>query len=126
MATVYLADDIKHERKVALKVLKPELAAVVGAERFLAEIKTTANLQHPHILPLFPAHRERCLEDQTDNHRRHAEICKAPDPVAEVPTQVEQVVAADRDTDRERHQDCRGPQVRSDSRWRADALSNQK
>jgi serine/threonine-protein kinase len=52
MATVYLADDIKHERKVALKVLKPELAAVVGAERFLAEIKTTAGLQHPHILPL--------------------------------------------------------------------------
>ena len=40
-------------RKVALKVLKPELAAVVGADRFLAEIKTTANLQHPHILPLF-------------------------------------------------------------------------
>jgi serine/threonine-protein kinase len=52
MATVYLADDLKHERKVALKVLKPELAAVVGAERFLVEIKTTANLQHPHILPL--------------------------------------------------------------------------
>ena len=52
MATVFLADDLKHERKVALKVLKPELAAVVGAERFLAEIKTTANLQHPHILPL--------------------------------------------------------------------------
>ncbi len=42
MATVYLADDLKHERKVALKVLKPELAAVVGGERFLAEIKTTA------------------------------------------------------------------------------------
>jgi Tol biopolymer transport system component len=53
MATVYLADDLRHERKVALKVLKPELAAVVGAERFLAEIKTTANLQHPNILPLF-------------------------------------------------------------------------
>jgi serine/threonine-protein kinase len=53
MATVYLADDLKHERKVALKVLKPELAAVVGGERFLTEIKTTANLQHPHILPLF-------------------------------------------------------------------------
>ena len=52
MATVYLAKDLKHERKVALKVLKPELAAVVGAERFLAEIKTTANLTHPHILPL--------------------------------------------------------------------------
>ena len=53
MATVYLAEDIKHNRKVALKVLKPELAAVVGAERFLAEIQVTANLQHPHILPLF-------------------------------------------------------------------------
>ena len=53
MATVYLADDLKHQRKVALKVLKPELAAVIGAERFLAEIRTTANLQHPHILPLF-------------------------------------------------------------------------
>ena len=53
MATVYLAEDLKHDRKVALKVLKPELAAVVGAERFLAEIKTTANLQHPHILALF-------------------------------------------------------------------------
>ncbi len=52
MATVYLAHDLKHDRKVALKVLKPELAAVIGAERFLAEIKTTANLQHPHILPL--------------------------------------------------------------------------
>ncbi len=49
MATVYLAEDLRHERRVALKVLKPELAAVVGAERFLAEIKTTANLQHPHI-----------------------------------------------------------------------------
>ena len=53
MATVYLADDLKHNRKVALKVLKPELAAVTGADRFLAEIRTTANLQHPHILPLF-------------------------------------------------------------------------
>ena len=52
MATVYLADDLRHGRKVALKVLKPELAAVVGAERFLAEIRTTASLQHPHILPL--------------------------------------------------------------------------
>ena len=53
MATVYLAKDLKHNRNVALKVLKPELAAVVGAERFLAEIQVTANLQHPHILPLF-------------------------------------------------------------------------
>jgi len=52
MATVYLAHDIKHDRKVALKVLRPELSAILGAERFLAEIKTTANLQHPHILGL--------------------------------------------------------------------------
>jgi len=53
MATVYLAQDLKHDRKVAVKVLKPELAAVLGAERFLAEIKVTANLQHPNLLPLF-------------------------------------------------------------------------
>ena len=53
MATVYLAADLKHDRKVALKVLHTDLAAVIGAERFLSEIKTTANLQHPHILPLF-------------------------------------------------------------------------
>jgi len=53
MATVFLAEDLRHARRVALKVLKPELAAVVGAERFLGEIRTTASLQHPHILPLF-------------------------------------------------------------------------
>ena len=53
MATVYLAEDLKHQRKVAVKVLRPELAAVLGAERFVQEITTTANLQHPHILPLF-------------------------------------------------------------------------
>ncbi|HSH76012.1 MAG TPA: protein kinase [Longimicrobiales bacterium] len=53
MASVYPAADLKHDRNVALKVLKPELAAAVGAERFLAEIRTTASLQHPHILPLF-------------------------------------------------------------------------
>jgi serine/threonine-protein kinase len=52
MATVYLAHDLKHDRQVAIKVLRPELSAILGAERFLAEIKTTANLQHPHILPL--------------------------------------------------------------------------
>ena len=52
MATVYLAEDLRHNRNVALKVLKPELAAVVGAERFLSEIETTAQLTHPHILPL--------------------------------------------------------------------------
>ena len=53
MATVYLARDVRHARQVAIKVLHPEPAAVLGAERFLAEITTTANLQHPHILPLF-------------------------------------------------------------------------
>jgi serine/threonine-protein kinase len=53
MATVYLAHDVRHDRKVALKVLRPELSAILGGERFLAEIKTTANLQHPHILSLF-------------------------------------------------------------------------
>src|SRR5712691_10784738 len=52
MATVYLAQDLRHDRKVAVKVLRPELAAIIGAERFLAEIKTTARLQHPHILAL--------------------------------------------------------------------------
>jgi serine/threonine protein kinase len=53
MATVYLAEDLKHDRKVAVKVLRPELAAVLGADRFVQEIKTTAQLQHPHILPLY-------------------------------------------------------------------------
>jgi len=53
MAIVYLAEDLRHAREVALKVLKPDLAAVVGADRFLAEIKTTAHLNHPHILPLY-------------------------------------------------------------------------
>src|SRR5436190_14250457 len=52
MATVYLAHDVKHDRDVAIKVLHPELAAALGGERFLSEIKTTAKLQHPHILPL--------------------------------------------------------------------------
>jgi serine/threonine-protein kinase len=52
MATVYLAEDLRHGRKVAIKVLHPELSAVLGGERFLAEIKVTANLQHPHILGL--------------------------------------------------------------------------
>src|SRR3954465_8806170 len=52
MATVYLAEDLKHRRQVAIKVLRPELAAVIGAERFLREIQTIATLQHPHILGL--------------------------------------------------------------------------
>ncbi len=52
MATVYLAEDLKHHRQVAVKVLRPELAAVLGPERFLREIEIAAQLQHPHILPL--------------------------------------------------------------------------
>ena len=57
MATVYLAQDVRHGRKVAIKVMAPELAEVVGAPRFLKEIETTASLQHPHILPLFDSGR---------------------------------------------------------------------
>ncbi len=53
MATVYLAHDLKHDRDVAIKVLRPELTAILGGERFLNEIKVTANLQHPNILPLY-------------------------------------------------------------------------
>jgi tRNA A-37 threonylcarbamoyl transferase component Bud32 len=53
MATVYLARDLRHHRRVAIKVLREELAAALGAERFLEEIRVTASLQHPHILPLF-------------------------------------------------------------------------
>src|SRR3989442_9243132 len=52
MATVYLARDLKHDRDVALKVLRPELAALLGAERFLQEIRISARLDHPHILTL--------------------------------------------------------------------------
>src|SRR5437764_5477015 len=53
MATVYLARDLRHDRNVALKVLRPDFGAVLGVERFLSEIKVTANLQHPNLLPLF-------------------------------------------------------------------------
>jgi len=52
MATVYLAEDLKHHRKVAIKVLRPDLAATLGSDRFLSEIRTTAKLNHPHILAL--------------------------------------------------------------------------
>jgi serine/threonine-protein kinase len=55
MAPVHLAEVLKHHRRVAVKVLRPELVAVIGAERFLSEIRTPANLQHPHILPLLTA-----------------------------------------------------------------------
>ena len=53
MATVYLADDLKHHRKVALKVIRPELGSILGAERFAREIRIAAGLTHPHILPLY-------------------------------------------------------------------------
>ena len=53
MATVYLARDVRHERAVAIKVLRPELAASIGADRFLREIKVAAQLQHPNILALY-------------------------------------------------------------------------
>src|SRR5437667_11216967 len=53
MATVYLAQDLKHHRKVAIKVLEPELAVALGPERFLREIEIAAGLNHPHILPLY-------------------------------------------------------------------------
>ena len=53
MATVFVARDLRHDRRVAFKVLKPELAAAIGAERFLSEIRVTAQLQHPNLLPLF-------------------------------------------------------------------------
>lgn len=53
MATVYLAHDLKHDRKVAIKVMRPELSAILGAERFLREVSIAAKLNHPHILPLY-------------------------------------------------------------------------
>jgi serine/threonine-protein kinase len=69
MATVFLAQDLRHDRRVALKLLRPELSAVIGAERFLAEIKLTANLQHPHILPLFDS--GEVVVDNPDGAQRY-------------------------------------------------------
>ena len=69
MATVYLTEDLKHDRPVALKALRPELAGALGPERVLREIKLTARLDHPHILPVFDSgagnalgERERAVE----------------------------------------------------------------
>ena len=62
MATVYLARDLRHDRPVALKVLHPELAPALGPERFLREVRTTARLQHPHILPVL------------DSGKRHGQL----------------------------------------------------
>src|SRR3954447_1649960 len=69
MATVFLGQDLRHDRRVALKLLRPELSAVIGAERFLAEIKLTANLQHPHILPLFDS--GEVVVDNPEGAQRH-------------------------------------------------------
>ena len=82
MATVYLAHDLRHDRKVAVKVLKPELGAVLGGERFLSEIKVTANLQHPNLLPLFDSGEANGLlyyvmpyvEGETLRHRLEREV----------------------------------------------------
>jgi len=63
MATVYLARDLRHDRRVALKVLSPDLGALLGPERFLAEIRVTAKLQHPNILPLFDSGEARVPDD---------------------------------------------------------------
>ncbi len=83
MATVYLAHDLRHDRKVAIKVLHRGLAAAVGSDRFLSEIRVTANLQHPHILPLFdsgeaggnvfyvmPFVEEESLQDKLERERQ--------------------------------------------------------
>ncbi|NIM48257.1 MAG: protein kinase, partial [Gemmatimonadales bacterium] len=61
MATVYLAEDLKHDRPVALKVMRPELSAVLGGERFLREIRIIARLSHPHILSLYDSGRSEGL-----------------------------------------------------------------
>ena len=71
MATVYLAEDLRHARKVAIKVLRPELSAALGADRFLREITTTASLRHPHILPLFDSGAVRL--GHSDPERREGE-----------------------------------------------------
>ena len=86
MATVYLARDIKHNRRVALKVLRPELGAVLGTERFLSEIQVTANLQHPHLLPLFDsgeARRIAVLRDAVRGGRVAARTARARASVAD-------------------------------------------
>src|SRR2546427_1477833 len=66
MATVYLAEDMRHRRQVAVKVLRPELAATLGADRFTREIETVAQFQHPHILPLRSEEHTSELQSQSN------------------------------------------------------------
>ena len=80
MATVYLAQDIKHDRKVAIKVLRADFAQALGAERFLREITTTANLRHPHILPLYDSGEADSLLYLCDAVRRRRDASRPPRP----------------------------------------------
>src|SRR5438445_6711049 len=82
MATVYLARDVRHDRPVALKVLHPELAACLGRERFLLEIRTAARLEHPHLLPVFDSGEAAGLLDRSrhaSDARAHSHPYSAPD-----------------------------------------------
>ncbi len=84
MATVYLAHDLRYERRVAVKVLKPDLAAVVGTERFLREIRITAQLNHPHILPLLDSGQAGGPADRRRGDEETAATARPPDrPTAE-------------------------------------------
>jgi serine/threonine-protein kinase len=86
MATLYLAEDLRHQRRVAIKVMKPELAVAVGAERFLPEIHTTADLRHPHVLPPFdPGDDAGFLESLEENLAHY---------VRAIPNWVDQMKAA--------------------------------
>ena len=80
MATVYLAEDLRHHRKVALKVLRPELAATLGAERFAREIEVAARLQHPNILPLLDSGEAGGLLFYVDAVRRRRVAARAAGP----------------------------------------------
>src|SRR5216110_4131158 len=95
MATVYLADDLKHRRKVAVKVLRPELASIIGPDRFLREIEIAAKLNHPHILALYDSGRAGeflfyvmpYVKGQSLRHRLHREK----------PLPIEEAIAVTRD-----------------------------
>jgi len=102
MATVYLAEDVKHHRMVAVKVLKPELAAIVGADRFLTEIETTARLQHPNILPLFDSGEADgflfyvmpYVEGESRRHRLERERQLPADDAVRIATEVAEALAS--------------------------------